>query len=398
MKINLFRKTIQKEIAVIDWMFPQKEPFGFRNIEINEYFSRTKNIDAYTMYPMKPWGDAWFPWSYGLSKEVYGENINGYLAYYPDNKGRIHYIDKEKKHKFKLAYSFFLAETYVLLPFLERNKIPFVFILYPGGTFGINNQSSDNMLRRIFQSKYFRGVIVTQKLTKEYVLQKKLCDKKNIHYIYGGFSQITKDQVQPKRYYKKHKNTFDVCFIAGKYTEKGIDKGYDLFVETAKILSKKSKDIRFHVVGGFQPEDMDLGSAATSFTFYGFKPASFFPDFFAGMDIFLSPNRPGALYEGNFDGFPLGLDAPFCGVASFVSDELSMNRGEFTNGENIVIIPLDAKLIAKKITYYMDRPDKLYELGKKGKAKAQNYFDIDFQIKQRMKVIDNIVKIEKEVL
>lgn len=68
---RLLNKTVKGDFVIIDSMFPQKEPFGFRNIEINEYLSRMDTAEAYSMSVMEPWGDAWFPWSYGVDEATY---------------------------------------------------------------------------------------------------------------------------------------------------------------------------------------------------------------------------------------------------------------------------------------------------------------------------------------
>lgn len=389
-------KTIKGKFVVIDSMFPQKEPFGFRNVEINQYLARIKGAKAYAMYPMEPWGDAWFPWSYGVEKDVFTENMLGYLGHFPSNEGKIGYLDKTKKYRFKLAYSYFLAETYVLLPFYERNNIPFVFMLYPGGAFGLDNESSDKMLKRIFTSKCFKGVIVSQQITKDYLIRKGLCAENKIDLVFGGFSQFKKADIKEKQYYGKDKTTFDIVFVAGNYSPQGKDKGYDLFVGTAKELTRTMKDVRFHVVGNFTEKDVPLGEAKDLFTFYGYRTPDFLLELYASMDVYLSPNRPGMLYPGNFDGFPLGIDTSYCGVAQFASNPLGMNKDLFTDGEDIVIVPLDSKKIAQKVKYYYENIELLYKIANKGKIKAQQLYDSDYQVSERIKIFNKYVKIYGE--
>lgn len=389
MKISVPKRAVKSDFVIIDSTFPQKKPFGFRNIEINEYLARIPSAEVYTMNPMEPWGDAWFPWSYGMKRDEFDENKSGYGQYYTENLNRVHYIDKDTKYRFKLAYSYFLAETYVLLPFYEKNKIPFVFMLYPGGTFGLNNKSSDNMIRRITSSPYFRGVITSQDITRHYLIDNELCDPDKISYIYGGFVQFDTDEVKPKKYYRTDKNTFDICFVAAKYSDKGVDKGYDLFIDTANELVKEIPDVRFHVVGNFDENDISVDNIRDKITFYGYQDKDFFLDFYAKMDILLSPNRPGKLYDGNFDGFPVGIDAGFCGTAMFVSDELDMNR-YFTDNQDIVIIPLDAEKIAERILTYYNGLDELNKLSKKCQAMSQQLFSVNQQLKERMKIFNDV--------
>lgn len=379
------------DFVVIDHQFPQKDPFAFKNAEINEYFSKIPSFKSYTMHPMRPGPDAWFSHGYGISYREFLRNRKGYLKHYDQDKGRIKYLFPNRQYRFRLAYTYFLAETYVLLPFLENNRIPFVFVLYPGGGFGLNNNSSDAMLKKIFASEMFRGVITTQAVTDDYLVSKRLCDQSKIHHIYGGFVQFKKDAIKPKLKYKKSKQTFDICFVAARYSEKGVDKGYDLFIETAKKIRQMSDDVRFHVLGGFDESDIDVTDLKDRIHFYGYKKPEFLVDFYSKMDIFLAPSRPFQLFEGNFDGFPLGIDAGYCGVAIFVSDELKMNR-HYTNGKDIVIIDLDVDKIVDKVMRYYNDPDALYELSSSCQIKTQELFDIDTQISSRVKVFNNILE------
>jgi len=390
---NIIKKPIREDFVVIDSQFPQKDPFAFKNVEITEYLKRINNFKSYTMYPMMPDEGAWFTHGYGITYKEFKANKEGYLRHYKQDPDKINYLFPDQKYSFKLAYTYFLAETYVLLPFLEKNKIPFIFVLYPGGGFGLNFNKSDNMLRRIFQSKYFRGVITTQDITKDYLISKQLCLEKQIHHIYGGFVQFKKSDVLPRKKYKKEKDTFDICFVAAKYSEKGVDKGYDLFIEVAKELCKKTNDIMFHVVGGFNKEDVDISGIESRIKFYGYKKPDFLVEFYTRMDIFLAPSRPFKLFEGSFDGFPLGIDAGYCGVAIFVSDKLKMNK-HYTNNRDIVIVSLDKEKIANKVLLYYDNPERLYRLSQSCQAKTQELFDTNYQINERLSVFSKFQSLE----
>jgi glycosyltransferase involved in cell wall biosynthesis len=390
---NPFRSDDQNDLVVIDSQFPQKDPLAFRNAEINEYIKRVQHFSAYAMYPMSPDAQAGFGHSYGVSPKEFKANKKGYLGYYPKNASKIHYLQGNKSYNFKLAFSFFLGETYVLLPFYEAQKIPFVFVLYPGGLFGLDSRESDYMLRKICGSPYFRAVITTQEITREYLRSHAICSEDKIRYVYGGIAQFTKSEVEPKKKYGVDKNTFDICFVAAKYSERGVDKGYDLFIDSAKKLAKAHDDIRFHVVGGFDATDVDVSMLDDRITFYGYKRPDFLRDFYARMDIYLSPNRPFMLFNGNFDGFPLGNDAGYCGVALFVADELKMNH-EYAPDEEIVIIPLNAQKIVERILEYYSDPKKLYALSLRGQAKSQRLFDVSIQVDQRLKVFSEFSDIK----
>ena len=386
------KQIIKGDIVVIDSVIPGKNPIGPRNSDLLAFVKALPTFKYYTMYPMLPGNKAWFSHGYGMTREQFNENMPIYASIHPEVAGKVELLSCDKTYCFKLAYTYFLAETYTLLPFLEQQQIPFVFLLNPGGAFGLNNAASDAMLRDICTSKYFRKVIVNQQLFKDYLIEKKLCEKSSIVYDFSGSVQFRPEDVTPKLHYKREKQTFDVCFVAAKYSEKGVDKGYDLFISAAKKLAKVNPDMRFHVVGGFDEHEIEVSSIRQSVTFYGYLPAADLPKFYSGMDIYVSPNRPYKLYAGNTDGFPLAAGAMYCGVAGFNADDLHMNT-EFTD-EEIVIIKTQAKDIAEKVQHYYQHPDQLYKLSKKGQKKAQMFYDIESHISKRIKLFQEIAKAE----
>lgn len=387
---KFLRRTVYEDIVVIDSVLPNKDAVGPRNSDLLEFAKTLPGFKYYTMYPMKPGEDAWFSHGYGMTKEHFEENLKGYEEKYPEARGKIKLLSEKNKYKFNLAYTYFLAETYTLLPFLEKNQIPFVFLLNPGGAFGFDNESSDAMLRKVCSSKYFRKVIVNQKLLQDYLIKNELCDADKIIYDFSGSAQFKPEDVVPKQYFKQDKKTFDVCFVAAKYSPKGVDKGYDLFIAAAKRLAKRHPDMKFHVVGGFDENEIDISEIKDSITFYGFLPPSSLPEFYASMDIYLSPNRPFKLYKGNSDGFPLSAGAMYCGVCGFNADELNMNT-EFRDDE-VVIVKTQAADIVKKIEYYYKHIDELYELSEKGQRRAQFFYDIERHISQRIALFKELTE------
>lgn len=381
-------RTIRENIVVIDSVLPNKNAVGPRNSDLLEFVKKLPGFVYYTMYPMKPGKEAWFSHGYGMAKEDFKRNLKEYVAQYPEAKGKIKLLFSERKYRFNLAYTYFLAETYTLLPFLEKHKIPFVFLLNPGGAFGINNESSDAMVRKVCSSKFFRKVIVNQKLLKDYLIDKELCPKSKILYDFSGSAQFKLPDVKTKRKFKRDKPTFDICFVAAKYSPKGVDKGYDLFIAAAKRLAEYRPDIRFHVVGGFDETEIDVSDIKDVIKFYGFLDPAALPKFYSTMDIFMSPNRPFKLYEGNSDGFPLSAGAMYCGVCGFNADELNMNT-EFAHDE-VVIIKTQVKDIVEKVKYFYNNLDELYAVSRKGQKKAQYFYDIEKHIEGRIQLFKEL--------
>ncbi len=362
----------ERRIIILDDIFPYLLS-GFRIAEYNWYLREFDNIEIY---------------SFAKEFEKYRDE---YVSVYPEFSGNVHRGDSKMKYKGSLLYAIFLNNIFEYLPIIERQRIPFVFTLYPGGGFRIGDADSNNKLKTVCQSEYLRKVIVTQCNTRDYLLENDFCPQDKIEFIYGGVlpSDYFKKNKISKKYYQKDKETFDVCFVANKYMDKGLDKGYDVFVEVAKILVKKFQDIRFHVVGAFNEHDISITEMQDKITFYGLRYKDFFGEFYSGMDIILSPNRPYTLLPGSFDGFPTGscIEAGFAGVAVFCSDQLSLNIC-LKDREDIQLITTDASDIAKIISRYHADPKILYRLASNGQRRFYEIFSLEEQVGRRSKILN----------
>jgi len=368
------------DLLIIDDAFPSPRS-GFRLIELGEYIKRyDKSLIISNGFAVKI-----------LGSKTIDELI---IDYKRKNTFLAHKIEKFEhwNHRsVQLAYMVFLGNIAMYLELLELHKIPFIFELYPGGSFQINDPDTDATLKRVFGSPMFRSVIVTQKNILEYITSMKFCDPKKIKYIFGVVApEINYLNTVDKKYYALHKGTLDICFVAHRYTERGIDKGYDTFIEVAKILSKDNLNIHFHIVGNFNESDIDINVIKPNITFYGLLDIDKFDDFYLNKDIMLSPNRPFLNQKGAFDGFPTAAatDAGLRKTAVFCTDELNLNNGVFTTGIDIEIIKSDVKQIVEKIKYYYANPELLRKLCDNTAAKMQEVYSLKNQMTPRFEIID----------
>lgn len=293
----------------------------------------------------------------------------------------------------KLFYCVFLSNIYRNLVWLEKYKIPFVFTLYPGGGFQVEDLISDQQLQKVLASPQFRKVIVTQSYTRDYLLNNNFCSADKIEYIFGCVvpQQSIKKSIDDKKLFLRGKNTLDICFCAAKYMPKGLDKGYDVFIEMAISIVKKYDFIRIHVIGGFDKHDIDVTLLDDKISFYGYQSFENLASIYKNMDIIISPNKPFYLGKG-FDGFPLGtvIEAVFNGVVALVTDKLKQNT-VFVNDEEIIIIESSAELIEKEIIKLITNSEKLYSLSRKGNEKFKEIFSNDFQMKPRVALLHQII-------
>ncbi|MFL0251708.1 glycosyltransferase family 4 protein [Clostridium neuense] len=363
----------EKKLVIIDDFFPSIVS-NFRITEFNYYMSIFPNCEVYS----------------ALNENEFLKAYNEYVRVYPQFAGRVKQFNPYIMPKCSLFYTMFLNSAYFLTQYFEREKTPFVFTLYPGGGLHLNDATCNNKLKRIFSSNVFKSVIVTQEIVYRYIVDNKFIAPDKIDYIYGivDDSEYFRVNVQRKKRYGKDKGTFDICFVGGKYSEKGVDKGYDTFIEVCKKLITVSDKFRFHVVGGFNKSDIDVSSLNGNITFYGYRAKDFFVNFYPSMDIILSPNVPFARLDGEFDGFPTGccVQAALCGTAVFSTDLLNLNRN-FIDGKEIVIVNKDLDDIVYKIIYYVNDIKMLYELSENGRKKFMSVFDTKSQIDRRIEIL-----------
>ncbi len=221
-------KTKRSDLLILDTIFPHPlSPFRFYEfINYLDHFPRSMVLSTGEHFPALK------------EKRSLSNIIEEFEREYSHFKGRTSVITHALEfHEAKLAYIMFLYNMNVFLDALEEKKIPFVFTLYPGGGFEIDKPKSDAQLMRIFASPQFRKVIVTQKITYDYLIRKGFCIPEQIEFIYGVVTPMPLVTTNSrKKHFGMEKNTLDICFVAHKYMERGIDKGYDVFIESAKKI------------------------------------------------------------------------------------------------------------------------------------------------------------------
>jgi hypothetical protein len=147
-------------------------------------------------------------------------------------------------------------------------------------------------------------------------------------------------------------------------------------------------EVRFHVVGGFGPDDIDVEDISPYLKFYERMSTEELLRFFASMDILVSPNRAGVPNPGKFDGFPTGaaVQAGLQGVAVFASDCLWQND-YLENGKEIVLIGHSPTEIAAQIQPYMADTQKLTNLQQAGQAAFDRLYSFEAQMRLRLELL-----------
>ena len=370
-------------IVVLDDLFPHPGS-AFRFEEFRSYLDAMPEVRILSTGGAFPFAD---------ERRSLETVIAEHIRVFPGHAGRVSPLHVEALPRACLYYAIFLHVIYGAIDAIERQARPFAFTLYPGGSFALHEEISDARLRRVLGSPCFRKVIVTQPVTRRYLLDNRFCRADQIVELNGGV--LTRVSLPPpvgKRWYARDKTTFDIAFVANRYSPTGADKGYDLFVEAAQALVSSGVDIRFHVVGRYDATILDLGDAADRFTFYGPQLTPFFDDFYRRIDVIVSPNQPFVLGAGKFDGFPTGcvVEAGMREVAIICTDELDLNV-DYVDGEDLIIVRSDVDEIVASIKTLAAHPARLRALGANARRRALDIYSRERQMLPRIALLRQLV-------
>ena len=377
----LSRRETRDRLLVFDDGFPQRFS-GFRMAEFVHLLNAFRSARVY---------------STGAALPLLGERrplaevLDEFERSNPGLKGRAKSLPARRVPIGGLSYTIFLHNTYNFLTHAESATRALVFTLYPGGGFLLDDPSSDTKLRRIFDSPALKQVIVTQKLTRDYLIAKGFCAPTDLCMVFGCPvpEVLFHPPDAPRPRYGIDKDTLDICFAAHKYTPGGVDKGYDVFVDVARQLIGQFPEARFHVMGPWQHSDGDFGAAKSRVCFHGHLDAAAARRLYFGMDAILSPNAASRLGRGAFDGFPTGccVEAALCGVAVFCTDPLDLNL-PFTNHRDLVIVSGGSDSISDALGSYFSAPFRLASLAENGRTAFRQVFSQDSQMGPRIETLN----------
>lgn len=286
----------------------------------------------------------------------FSEQYSAYQVLYPDHARRVSSYVPERLVGCELAYITFLNNAYAYLDDLSRHGVPFVLNLYPGGGLGLGEAESDRKLLRVLTSPLLKDIIVTQPVVERYLTQ--LAQTHGVtlppvHMVQGVV--VNPDYFDPSltRHgprYGQGKDQLDLCFVAESYMPGAANKGFPEFMAAMQNLADLQQ-LRVHIVGGgYTPADLDVPDLHQRITYHGRLPTAQLRTFYAQMDLIVSPNRPGQLHAGNFDGFPTGacVEAALCEVAIMATDALQQNPG-YIDQQSIFLLDHNGEPVPQQI-------------------------------------------------
>lgn len=376
---------LQTDLLILDDSFPNK----YSSFRLEEFGEELRNIPSSLLLTE---GYS-YPWA-GY-EEGFADILRVFKQQNEAVADSIQFLNKQLNLTANAAYCLFLNNAFNYIDILEQNHIPFVFTLYPGGGFGLNDPDSDRKLSRICSSPYFQKVIVTQTITRDYLIERNFCEENQIELIFGCVipESLVQRDIAGRPYYLDGKDTFDICFAAHKYSQFGLQKGYDIFVDVAHRLAAMYPQFHFHVIGGFDENTFDVQKIRSNIHFYGAVDSDRLQEIFNKMDIILAPNMNDLEFSGTFDGFPTAscITAGLSGSAIFCTDPLGLNQGYFADHEEIEIVPHDSNSIVAIIENYFHNPEALVKLAARGREKIVQLYSREGQIEPRIAILNQLI-------
>ncbi len=368
---------------ILDDFFPNLLT-GFRVAEYNELLARIPHLSVLS--------------SLG---EFSAEHAR-YTKHYPEFANRVRPYAPGWLVGAGLVYINFLNNAFNYLPALEQNRVPFVLTLYPGGGFGLDEPESDEKLGAVLATSLLQAIIVTQPVTEDYLhrfAQRQRLLLPPLHRIDGVVVNplyFLQNRWQRSPMDELNKTRLHICFVAERYMHLGANKGYPEFIEAARALAE-IQNLNWHVVGGgYSPGDFDVTMLGDRIHYHGRLTTQELSELYATMDIIVSPNRPGILHPGNFDGFPTGccVEASLCGVAIMATDALGQNPG-YVDGESILLLDLAsstpvARQIENHVRQMLEHPAALFQIKIAGQGLTRQLYAPDKQIDRRQKVLFDV--------
>jgi glycosyltransferase involved in cell wall biosynthesis len=389
--LNL-REPAPARLLLLDTAFPSQSS-SFRYAEFSTYLGQIES----SSYSARP--------DHNIFKHGEGSDFLHQVERYISESGiaacRIRRFDSTELQRVKLAYCVFLNAADL---FFSQIGIPsaehFVFTLYPGGGFFLDDDHSDAKLRRLCDNPKLAKIITTQKLTYDYLVENNFCEPARLRHVFGVPVPGAFRTSSRPRHIVSNGEPVRVCFVAHRYSRVGAEKGYDVFADVVRILSN-SPDFHFHVVGNYDHNVVDLGDAK-NITFHGIKPADFFPRFYAEMDAIVSPNIQMSELEPScpayFDGFPTTcvVEAGLQGTAMLTTDFLKLNQHldgtQIFSPEELQIIDRNPESIAKLLKKYAYDRAALVRLGEAGRQALLREFSFEKQMRPRIDLLNEYLQ------
>jgi len=315
--------------------------------------------------------------------------LKNFLRLVKFNIGGIIFHPKRVYYNLKLAYFATIIQnfdiihshfaTYSTTVAMQISRVtgkPFTFTMHGYDTF--IDLYAQNLREKIDNSA---TVFTPSIFNKNYIISKTQCDESKIKVIHAT--------INPKKFerkIKKENNQIKILTVARLVEQKGIE----YLIKSMKIVTEKYPDIVLNI-GGDGPlrnelkNLVDINNLQENINFLGpITDESYVKELETSTIVALPCT---VAKDNNRDVCPLTLQEAMSMEVPVVSTDIASIPELIDNGKSGILVPeKDEKTLAEAIIKLIENPDLGQKMGKEGRKKILNEFNIELQVKKLIDV------------
>ncbi len=230
-------------------------------------------------------------------------------------------------------------------------------------------------------------IIAVSKAVKNYLISWHRVKSDKIRVIYNGIDahkyDVNFDIKEYKRMLNLQHDIPTVAFIGRLVKLKGVN----YFLEAAASILRNGKRVQFVVVGDGPLKERLIKQAANlsisqHVHFIGFRKD--IPQILSVIDILVVPSL--------FEGLPLTILEAMHAGKTIIATRVGGIPEAIKDGETgILVSPRDYHALTKGLLELLNDPEKRKEMGKKGKQRALQHFNVERMVKEYSNIYDECI-------
>ena len=293
-----------------------------------------------------------------------------------------------RQHRTDVVFSFFVKPVIFATIAAKIARVPRIVGMIEGlgGAFTVHKSGQTKKAKIIKAIQIFLYKISLPLLDELIFLnnddKKELIDTYNINAkgvnILGGIGV----DLEKFSYSKVTSDPISFIFIGRLLTEKGIFE----YLEAAKMVKDKYKDVNFYILGGFE-ENNPFGLKKEELRSYLNDEIVIFPgyvnnikDWIANSSVFVLPS-----YR---EGVPRSTqEAMAIGRAVITTDTVGCRETVKDGVNGFLVPPYNSDVLAQKMMYFIKNPEMVIQMGIESRKIAEEKFDINKQNKKLINIV-----------
>ena len=293
-----------------------------------------------------------------------------------------------RQHRPDVVFSFFVKPVIFATIAAKIARVPRIVGMIEGlgGAFTVHKSGQTKKAKIIKAIQIFLYKISLPLLDELIFLnnddKKELIDTYNINAksvnILGGIGV----DLEKFSYSKATSNPVSFIFIGRLLTEKGIFE----YLEAAKMVKDKYKDVIFYILGGFE-ENNPFGLNKEELRPYLNDEIVIFPgyvnnikDWITNSSVFVLPSYREGVPRSSQEAMAIGR-------AVITTDTVGCRETVKDGVNGFLVPPYNSDVLAQKMMCFVENPEMIIQMGIESRKIAEEKFDINEQNKKLMSIV-----------